>query len=157
MMIKPFFLVIASLLTSWGNAFVVRQPQSYKTQLYLEDEIADMIDRELWRQGHKKEYEIEWMEKNRAAVVQSFDDSNISMFNDDNEAKDFRQRVKDEKMAQKNPQRYCADRCISTGNCDVYEDMYVYYWFGPWTTQSFSYLLLFHQLWIITGTSDWIL
>jgi len=30
-------------------------------------------------------------------------------------------RRKDEKMADNNPQRYCADRCVATGNCDVYE------------------------------------
>eukprot|EP00979_Chaetoceros_neogracilis_P016450 scaffold8032_cov265-Chaetoceros_neogracile.AAC.11 len=26
-------------------------------------------------------------------------------------------------MARMNPEKYCADRCISTGYCDVYEDM----------------------------------
>ena len=30
-------------------------------------------------------------------------------------------RRKDEKMADNDPQRYCADRCVATGNCDVYE------------------------------------
>jgi len=33
-------------------------------------------------------------------------------------------RRKDEKMAADNPMRYCADRCVSTGNCDVFEDMF---------------------------------
>ncbi len=27
-------------------------------------------------------------------------------------------------MAHDDPQRYCADRCVSTGNCDVFEDLY---------------------------------
>ena len=27
-------------------------------------------------------------------------------------------------MAHDDPQRYCADRCVTTGNCDVFEDMY---------------------------------
>ena len=31
---------------------------------------------------------------------------------------------KDRKMAMSDPQRYCADRCVTTGNCDVYEDLY---------------------------------
>lgn len=33
-------------------------------------------------------------------------------------------RRKDEKMAEEDPFRYCADRCVSTGNCDVFEDMF---------------------------------
>ena len=27
-------------------------------------------------------------------------------------------------MANDDPMRYCADRCVSTGNCDVFEDMF---------------------------------
>ena len=34
------------------------------------------------------------------------------------------QRRKDERMASNDPARYCADRCVSTGNCDVFEDMF---------------------------------
>lgn len=30
-------------------------------------------------------------------------------------------RRKDERMASDDPMRYCADRCVSTGNCDVFE------------------------------------
>ncbi len=33
-------------------------------------------------------------------------------------------RRKDEKMAENDPMRYCADRCVATGNCDVFEDMF---------------------------------
>mmetsp|Transcript_33277 Transcript_33277/g.56570 ORF Transcript_33277/g.56570 Transcript_33277/m.56570 type:complete len:197 (+) Transcript_33277:143-733(+) len=33
-------------------------------------------------------------------------------------------RKKDERMASDDPRRYCADRCVSTGNCDVFEDMF---------------------------------
>lgn len=33
-------------------------------------------------------------------------------------------RRKDEKMVEDDPMRYCADRCVSTGNCDVFEDMF---------------------------------
>mmetsp|Transcript_19563 Transcript_19563/g.34360 ORF Transcript_19563/g.34360 Transcript_19563/m.34360 type:complete len:181 (+) Transcript_19563:300-842(+) len=33
-------------------------------------------------------------------------------------------RRKDEKMAENDPMRYCADRCVTTGNCDVFEDMF---------------------------------
>lgn len=31
---------------------------------------------------------------------------------------------RDQKLAHDDPQRYCADRCVTTGNCDVFEDMY---------------------------------
>lgn len=34
------------------------------------------------------------------------------------------QRRKDKRMAENDPMRYCADRCVSTGNCDVFEDMF---------------------------------
>ncbi|KAL7537367.1 hypothetical protein ACHAWF_005738 [Thalassiosira exigua] len=27
-------------------------------------------------------------------------------------------------MAADDPARYCADRCVTTGNCDVFEDMF---------------------------------
>lgn len=30
-------------------------------------------------------------------------------------------RRKDEKMVEDDPMRYCADRCVTTGNCDVFE------------------------------------
>ena len=30
-------------------------------------------------------------------------------------------RRKDERMAEDDPMRYCADRCVTTGNCDVFE------------------------------------
>ena len=31
---------------------------------------------------------------------------------------------RDKRLAEKDPQAYCADRCVSTGNCDVYEDLF---------------------------------
>jgi len=33
-------------------------------------------------------------------------------------------RRKDKRMAENDPMRYCADRCVATGNCDVFEDMF---------------------------------
>ena len=46
-------------------------------------------------------------------------------FNEDFETStNFIVKRKDQKMAFDDPQRYCADRCISTGNCDVFEDLY---------------------------------
>jgi hypothetical protein len=101
-----------------------------------------MIDEELYRQGHRKEYEEEWMRKNRRAVLsqietEGFQDvvfgessdnidgrSMTSMNLQSIDKEDFRQHRKDVMLAEKSPQQYCADRCVATGNCDVYEDMY---------------------------------
>ena len=116
---------LATLLAAVANAFVgpsvaFRKP----TRVYLEDWVADMIDHELYRQGHKKEFEQEWMEKNRGAVMHqlSKDDETTPFMEDEQE--NFRQTLKDKKLAKSDPQRYCADRCITTGNCDVYEDIF---------------------------------
>jgi len=97
------------------------------TRLFLEDWVADMIDGEVYRQGHKKEFEKEWMEKNRPAVVKSMntvtDSSNNNLMLNEDQLELMREKNKDRTMAVRDPQRYCADRCISTGNCDVYEDL----------------------------------
>jgi hypothetical protein len=34
------------------------------------------------------------------------------------------QMRKDRRMARDDPARYCADRCVATGNCQVWEDMF---------------------------------
>lgn len=95
-----------------------------KSPLFLEKWVAALIDGELDRQGHKEEYQREWMEKNRGAVVQSLGMENNLMLGDDDMA-NLQQRRKDELMAKQDPQKYCVDRCIATGNCDVFEDLYV--------------------------------
>lgn len=93
------------------------------TTLYLEDWVADMIDGELHRQGHKTEYENAWMAKNRGAVLQSLNVGGTTAMLDEDRIQEFRQIEKDKRLAKRNPQQYCADRCIATGNCDVYEDL----------------------------------
>jgi hypothetical protein len=136
-----------SLSASWSpfsigrcEAFVVGPPPAAaaaarpsRTRVFLEDWVAEMIDAEIYRQGHKKEYEEAWMEKNRAAILHSLrgkgdagggeggpsspsasaDGSLAALGGDDAEA--FRQHARDVRMAREDPQRYCADRCISTG------------------------------------------
>lgn len=104
---------------------------SSTTILYLEDRIANMIDNELYRQQHQKEFEQEWMEKNRGAVLHSLNkDSSSSSTSmpssmlDDDAMLTQRQLRKDKYMADTDPQRYCADRCVATGNCEVYEDIF---------------------------------
>jgi len=126
-----------------------QQQRPTPTALFLEDWVARMIDDELYRQSHHKEFEEEWMKKNRRAVLsriqtEGFDDI---VFGDDaaydnpgdetptiddidvmvelqHSKEDFRQHAKDVLLASKSPEQYCADRCVATGHCDVYEDMY---------------------------------
>ena len=117
---------MAFLATSlMANAFVVPRRESSKplTRRYLEDWVADMIDGEVYRQSHKKEFEQKWMEKNRGAILHqlSFGNDFASL---EEEEQVFRQELKDKRLAETNPQQYCADRCIATGNCDVYEDIF---------------------------------
>lgn len=124
-----------------ANAFVVRPPLQCgegtrsSTRLFLEDWVASLIDRELYRQEHKKMYEAEWMEKNRGAVLSRIESSSSSSSSMSSPSpfdtpvdspiadSDFRMHRKDQRMAQEDPQRYCADRCIATGNCDIFEDL----------------------------------
>jgi hypothetical protein len=131
-------LLAASLfvLAGSGAAFTVgpaavsvRQlPRSSSSRLFIEKWVADMIDQELFREQHKADYERAWMEKNRAAVLKGFQSSDSNLLVTEagaDDALDARQKVKDTKLARENPQQYCADRCVATGHCDVYEDLYV--------------------------------
>lgn len=122
-----------------SHAFLpLQQSSRHATERYLDPKIADMIDNELHRLHHKKDFEREWMEKNRQAVVASFENPLPEPVVDT----DFRQRRKDESLARKDPARYCADRCVSTGNCDVYEDLYVYSILYLCVTDTHSFIAL---------------
>lgn len=81
-----------------------------------------MIDGEIFRQSHKKEFEAEWMEKNREAIFHrmktEFMPEAVVLPDED-----YRQHNKDKILADKDPQAYCADRCVATGNCEIYEDL----------------------------------
>ena len=121
-------LLAMSAIASPASAFTVRPSPvtmaTTTTQLFLQDWVADLIDQELYRQGHKKEYESAWMEKNRAAVLSRME-SDFGPIMDGPDETEFRMHNKDKRMAEEDPERYCADRCIATGNCDIYEDLYV--------------------------------
>jgi hypothetical protein len=43
---------------------------------------------------------------------------------EDNYMATKRQICKDQYLAKQDPQKYCADWCIATGNCDVFYDSY---------------------------------
>ena len=106
-----------------------QQQKRTRTVAFLKDDIADMIDRELYRQKHRHEFETEWMEQNREAVLSSYRNQMHgpavpSSMLEEEDLVTARQYRKDTFMAENNPQQYCADRCIATGNCDVYEDIF---------------------------------
>ena len=82
-----------------------------------------MIDGESYRQTHQKDFEREWMEKNREAMLSRLNDGKRAIPDDEDPGQNMRELARDRILATKNPRQYCADRCISTGNCDVYEDM----------------------------------
>ena len=116
--------VVSSIITNQAH-------HTTTTRLYIDDRIAKMIDQELYRQEHRTEFENEWMEHNRPAILQSLhrnggseSETSLSSSFNDNDQSDSRQYHKDLFMASRDPQRYCADRCVATGNCDVYEDLY---------------------------------
>ncbi|GKY94866.1 hypothetical protein MPSEU_000451500 [Mayamaea pseudoterrestris] len=125
-------LVLVTMLAASSTAFVVQPLGSSitrpSTRVYIDRRIADSIDAEFHRQHHRKEFENEWMEKNRGAVLQSLGGSSNneqSMVSDlEEQHESMRQFAKDKRLAKEDPRRYCAERCISTGHCDVYEDIF---------------------------------
>jgi len=82
------------------------------------------IDDQLWRQNHRNEIEADWHRKNarwmEGDLPQDFDFDDHLMVDTVNQ----RQLEKDRRLAHKDPAAYCADRCIATGNCDVFEDFF---------------------------------
>jgi hypothetical protein len=87
------------------------------------------IDRALYYQHHKKEMENKWEEKNlkvlEPTLPQNYDAGDYfnAMNSDDSEDKMIQKR-KDKRLAIKNPERYCADRCMTTGSCEIFEEMF---------------------------------
>lgn len=104
--------------------------------------LFNRIDGELHRLRHKHEHDQEWLDKQRQWAKMEptlpagfeFNDAETTFDTEGKSVPGFTagvdrgispvQRRKDEKMANDDPMRYCADRCVSTGNCDVFEDMF---------------------------------
>merc|ERR1711862_61789 len=42
----------------------------------------------------------------------------------DEDREAYAEHKRDERLAFLHPEKYCADRCIATGNCDILEDFY---------------------------------
>lgn len=131
-----FFTTTIYVLATVDAFAIPRLPVTHSkmrqsTRIFLEDWVADMIDGELYRQEHHKEYEAAWMKKNKGAVLSRLGGADSTadavypsqmLGEEDREA--FVEHQRDERMAFLNPEKYCADRCIATGNCDIMEDFY---------------------------------
>lgn len=92
------------------------------TQLYLENNIADMIDKEVERL--KDIGKPKALNAKEPTLPDGFDFNSVNEFQPNVDAANKIQMRKDKRMARDDPMRYCADRCVSTGNCEVWEDMF---------------------------------
>ncbi len=125
-----------------------RQSTTTTTTLYLEDHIAKMIDNEMRRLYQKHETQSQWeaqqqreLQNEIHSLPPNYDfesefttDATTQQYQNPASVQGFTsgvnrsisgpQRRKDEKLVEDDPMRYCADRCVSTGNCDVFEDMF---------------------------------
>lgn len=115
--------IIATLAFDRSEGFgrIMNHSIRPKTFLNLEDHIAEMVDLEFYRENHKEEYNKQRETKKK---VDDFLPVGFEFSEDWNDPKDLRQLVRDKKLADKNPQKYCADRCVATGSCEVYEDIF---------------------------------
>jgi hypothetical protein len=100
------------------------------SKLNIDKKIADMIDIELLRQKDRAAYN-EHMRNKKDPLVEKMKEEfeqnrpipeffEGSMGSGD----DTFQKRKDQKMLRNSPEKYCADRCLATGNCDILEDFF---------------------------------
>jgi len=96
--------------------------------LFISNSHTTVIDKELNRLAHKDEIDAAVQKKNEAVLEKSlpqgfdFDEGGLMM----ETVMAPRQKRKDKRLARDDPQAYCADRCIATGNCEVFEDIFKY-------------------------------
>ena len=106
------------------SSFIVHPTSSHShravTHLNLENHIAEMIDNELDRLQNYSEWkrkQDEKRNKGRDEVLPSNFDFNSAISDFQPNAAQKIQLRKDKRMARDDPARYCADRCVATGNC----------------------------------------
>uniref|UniRef100_A0A6S8ZPR3 Uncharacterized protein n=1 Tax=Ditylum brightwellii TaxID=49249 RepID=A0A6S8ZPR3_9STRA len=126
MTIKAHALLILTqiLFITPTSAFGVAKLSSVRPHkpLYLEDHVAEMIDNELYRLRHREEFEQKWQQKNSAvlepSLPQNFEFASASDF------QDSKIPIRDIRLAARDPQKYCADRCVKSGYCEVFEEFF---------------------------------
>eukprot|EP00566_Odontella_aurita_P026814 CAMPEP_0113590900 /NCGR_PEP_ID=MMETSP0015_2-20120614/36945_1 /TAXON_ID=2838 /ORGANISM="Odontella" /LENGTH=180 /DNA_ID=CAMNT_0000497171 /DNA_START=121 /DNA_END=663 /DNA_ORIENTATION=+ /assembly_acc=CAM_ASM_000160 len=120
-------LLTAAYLPSVNAAFGVSpRPACVRrggTALNLEDNVAEMIDKEMHRLQHLNEYGAEWHKKNRAMIEPTLP-TEMDVADDPYEVINRVVPVRDRRLADRDPQSYCADRCVGSGYCEVYEDLF---------------------------------
>jgi hypothetical protein len=112
------------------DAFIVKPSSRPVSQLNLENHIADMIDREverltnhgLWRRK-EDEKRAAWKEKEQT-LPEGFTFNDATEYKANSDAGAKIQMRKDKRMYREDPARYCADRCVATGHCQVIEDIF---------------------------------
>ena len=95
--------------------------------LFLPLVCTNRIDNELDRLQNYSEWkrkQDEKRNKGRDEVLPSNFDFNSAISDFQPNAAQKIQLRKDKRMARDDPARYCADRCVATGNCQVWEDMF---------------------------------
>ena len=85
---------------------------------------------ELLRLSDKPEYfkQMKEQKKKIPGLPTINDYSDYAALNSNSDNSDIIEQRRDKRMARNNPAKYCADRCIATGNCEVFED---YFDMGP--------------------------
>merc|ERR1712150_390060 len=84
------------------------------------------IDNEMVRLVTLNEEKENLMKKNKNYVKTDlpndydFQFENDMMINDE----DTIERLRDQRLVQRNPMKYCQDRCVGSGYCEVFEDMF---------------------------------
>lgn len=130
---ESFIVALAAAAALSGipeaSSFVQHAPSSrVVTLLNLDNHIADMIDAEVDRLQDIGKWRRQQAEKlNKAkdpAIPQGFDFNSGADLQPNADAAKKIQMRKDKRMARDDPARYCADRCVATGNCEVWEDMF---------------------------------
>ena len=120
-------LIILFLSSASGTFVPVGSSARNSVALNLDKKIADMLDKQYYSMMHPevaRAKEENFRRRNAAYVPDnlpaSFD--GVDMIRSDH--KDFVQYRKDKALASRDPQAYCAERCVSTGSCEVYEDIF---------------------------------
>lgn len=120
--ISTYLMILFSGSDAFGTGML--RHSRFQTSLNLEDNIAEMIDQESYRLNHIQDSRKELDKKYRkvSGIENKVPDNYDRPLVEDSENLVILRR--DKRLADSNPQAYCADRCVSTGNCDVYEDLF---------------------------------
>jgi len=127
--------VVAAMIPMTVTAFapaarqcnqVRNDARTSNTRIFVEESVFDMVAEAYARQKQNEEEERRMQEK---LQLQRRDTTTVitpeaMMMMNANELEAHAQFKRDERMAFKHPDKYCADRCVATGNCAILQDFY---------------------------------